>query len=138
MASTEPSDDDLVRRSLAGEHAAFGHLVARHQRLVYAVALRHARDRAQAAELAQQAFVEAWHELPTLRDPARLGAWLAGIARNVARSWRRQTARRRRRELAARPIVERTAPTPLDHVVARAPAGLLQRALAVIPAVFRV
>lgn len=137
MASTEPSDDDLVRRSLAGEHAAFGHLVTRHQRLVYAVALSHARDLAQAEELAQQAFVEAWHELPRLRDPARLAAWLAGIARNVARSWRRQTARRRRRELAASPIVERTEPTPLDHVVERETAGLLQRALAEIPAAYR-
>ena len=131
------SDDELVRRSLAGERDAFGQLVARHQRLVYAVALSHARDASHAEELAQEAFLEAWHDLPTLRDPARLGAWLAGIARNVARSWRRHAARRRRRETAALAVLDRAEPTPLDDAFQRETSALLQHALGQIPAAYR-
>ncbi|HSN30088.1 MAG TPA: sigma-70 family RNA polymerase sigma factor [Kofleriaceae bacterium] len=137
IASSEPSDDELVRRSLAGEGRAFALLVAKHQRLVYAVALSNARDAAHAEDVAQQAFVEAWHDLPRLRDPARLSAWLAGIARNVARTWKRHAVRRRRREIAASTPAVATGPTPLDHVLERETALLLRDALAEIPSAYR-
>lgn len=136
-ASSEPSVDELVRRSLAGEPDAFAKLVAKHQRLVYAVVLSNARDSAYADEVAQEAFVEAWRDLPRLRDPARFSSWLAGIARNVARSWRRHIVRRRRRETLARAVVERTEPTPLDHALERETSILLHNALAQIPSAYR-
>jgi RNA polymerase sigma factor (sigma-70 family) len=134
---TEPSDEELVQRSLAGEAGAFARLVEKHQRLVFGVALSGARDAAQAEDVAQEAFVEAWRDLPRLRDRARVGSWIAGIARNLGRRWQRHTARRRRRETSAAQCPPATVPTPLDSALDAETNTLLRRALAEIPAAYR-
>lgn len=140
-STREPSDPELVRRSLAGEVDAFARLVEKHQRLVYGVALSGARDVAQAEDVAQEAFVEAWRELPRLRDPARVGSWIAGIARNLAHSWSRRSARRRvheaslQREAGAAQVA--VAATPHDSVVDAQMRALVRTALDGIPAAYR-
>lgn len=137
VLSSVPSDHELVRRTLAGEPRAFEQLVDKHQRLVFGVALSGARDPAQAEEVAQEAFVEAWRKLPRLRDPARVGSWIAGIARNLARRWERHTARRRRREASAMQVPQDVVPTPLDCTLDRETQALVRDALARIPEAYR-
>ena len=134
---SEPSDEELVQRSLAGEARAFARLVEKHQRLVFGVALSGACDVGQAEDLAQEAFVEAWRDLPRLRDRARVGSWIAGIARNLGRRWSRHTARRRTRETAAMLAPREAAPTPLDSALDAEMQALLRAALATIPAAYR-
>lgn len=137
MSVVQPSDDELVRRSLAGEAGAFAQLVEKHQRLVFGVALSGARDAAAAEDVAQEAFVEAWRDLPRLRDPARVGSWIAGIARNLARSWHRHTARRSQHETTAIAAPQPAVPTPLDRALDRETQSLVGGALARIPAAYR-
>jgi RNA polymerase sigma-70 factor (ECF subfamily) len=48
-----------------------------------------------AEDLAQEALLEAWCSAHTLRDPSKRSQWLAGIARNVCRSWLRSNGRAR-------------------------------------------
>lgn len=134
--SPEPNDHELVRRSLAGEVRAFAQLVEKHQRLVFGVALSGARDVSQAEDVAQEAFVEAWRDLPRLRDPSRVGSWIAGIARNLARTWGRGATRRQRREVAALEVRD-AVPTPLDTALDRETRGLVRAALAEIPDAYR-
>jgi RNA polymerase sigma factor (sigma-70 family) len=134
---SEPGDEELVQRSLAGETRAFARLVEKHQRLVFAVALSGACDVDQAEDVAQEAFVEAWRELPRLRDRARVGSWIAGIARNLGRRWARHTARRRTREATAMHAPPAAAPTPLDSALDAEMHALLRSALATIPAAYR-
>jgi RNA polymerase sigma factor (sigma-70 family) len=135
------SDPELVRRTLAGDAGAFTVLVERHQGLVFGVALSSARDVALAEDAAQDAFVEAWRELPRLRDPSRVGSWIAGIARNLARGVSRTSSRRRAlREAdpsAAAPASTAAAPSPLESVLAQETRGLLHEALTEIPAAYR-
>lgn len=133
----EPSDHELVRRSLAGEARAFAQLVEKHQRLVYGVALSGARDVSQAEDVAQEAFVEAWRDLPRLRDPSRVGSWIAGIARNLARNWGRGASRRQRREVATLQAAQHAVPTPLDTTLDRETQGLVRAALAEVPDAYR-
>lgn len=137
MSASEPSDPELVRRSLAGEASAFAQLVAKHQRLVFGVALSGARDPAHAEDVAQQAFVEAWRELPRLRDHGRVGSWIAGIARNLARGWSRRSTRRRKREQAALQAESPAVATPLDSALDRETRSLVRDALEEIPAAYR-
>ena len=48
-----------------------------------------------AEDLAQEALLEAWKHLHSLRDPQRFSPWLAGIARNLCLRWKRAQERER-------------------------------------------
>lgn len=103
---------------------AFTDLVRRHQAAVVAVAYAIVRDRELAHDLTQEAFVKAWRSLDQLREPARAGAWLAGIVRFLARDQRR-LARRRAALRERHDLPAATAATPLEQVVAREDDALL-------------
>jgi RNA polymerase sigma factor (sigma-70 family) len=131
---TDASDAELVERSRRGDRDAFAALVERYQRLVLGVALAATGDAALAEDVAQDALVEAWRSLGGLRDPSRVGPWLAGIARNLAHGAARQRARRR--PPAPEPDSSAAA-TPLDEVLARESERLLRDWLDTIPATHR-
>ena len=77
------ADRELVERARAGDRAAFGLLVRRHQQAAMGVARRLVRDAETARELVQEALLEAYLSLERLREPERFGGWLCGIARHV-------------------------------------------------------
>jgi RNA polymerase sigma factor (sigma-70 family) len=137
MDCSAASDGELVRRSLEGDTLAFAQLVEKHHGLVFAIALSTAGDVAEAQDVAQEAFVEAWRGLGTLREPTRVGTWIAGIARNIARRWRRRAARRRKRETNAVGSDTATVQTPLDVVTDGETTLLVRSALAEIADAYR-
>lgn len=79
------SDARLVEMAVAGNDAAFDELVARHRGRVCRVARRIVGCREAADDIAQDALVRAYLTLHTLREPARFGAWVIGIAENLCR-----------------------------------------------------
>lgn len=94
MAATEPNDESVIRRILDGDTEAFGILVRRHQEHVFRLLSRHL-PRAEVAEAAQEAFLDAFQNLGRLRDPGKFRSWLSAIAlRRGADVWR-ATFRRR-------------------------------------------
>ena len=86
-----PSDADLLERVAQGDHAAFAELYDRYAGLVHALALRILRERADAEEVVQDAFVQAWRQAARF-DAARgsVPAWLVTIARSRALDRRRR------------------------------------------------
>ena len=88
------SDEELIRRVLAGRRESFGILVERYMPTVHAIAYAHTGRSADAEDVAQEAFIRGLQSLPTLHDPHKFGAWLAGITRNVASVAARTAARR--------------------------------------------
>jgi len=75
----------LIARCLGGDHEAFRPLVQRHQRVVFSVAYRMLGSRADAEDVAQQAFVDAYAALDRFRsDDGKnaFAAWLLRIAVN--------------------------------------------------------
>jgi RNA polymerase sigma factor (sigma-70 family) len=127
------ADAELVQRCRDRDTAAFGELVERHQRLVFGVALARCGDAALAEDLAQEAFVTAWRDLDRLRDHARIGSWVAGIARNLAAS----AARTRTRHATPPELAQSPVPTPEDALLEREDRDLLARALADVPGAHR-
>ncbi len=93
-------DDELVTAALAGDPAAFAALVEGNRARVEIVVERMVGEEAE--DLVQEALLRAYLGLSQLRDPARFGAWLCGIAVNLAKM------RLRRRALEARLFVEAT------------------------------
>jgi len=79
------SDAEVVRRVLGGETEAFGLLVARYERSMGIIAHCVMRDRQLAEDAVQDGFLAAYRSLPSLKNVAAFGAWLAMIVRRRAR-----------------------------------------------------
>lgn len=77
------SDRDLAHLARQGEATALGALLERHRAPLYAVALSILRDRDEAHDAVQDAFVVALCRIGDLREPAAAGAWLRSIVRNA-------------------------------------------------------
>jgi len=80
------SDDAaLVRRSLAGDVAAFEQLYRGHVGRVHGAILRLVgMDRGRAEELTQDAFVRAWQKLSSFRHESAFSTWLYRLGVNTA------------------------------------------------------
>jgi RNA polymerase sigma-70 factor (ECF subfamily) len=93
------ADEALCRAFLAGDEAAFGELLRRHQALVHALVRRYATRPEDARDLAQKAFLRAFEAarrtLPRLSAGGGLPfkAWLARIAVNLGKNHARQASR---------------------------------------------
>ena len=82
-----PSDEKLVERAKRGDRRAFRMLVDRHKRMVFNVALRMLRNREDAEDAAQEAFLRAFRSIGTFRGQAKFSSWLVRIAINVSLSF---------------------------------------------------
>lgn len=78
-------DGALVARTLSGDEQAFEQLVERHQRAVYAAAIRILRDHDGADEATQRTFVSAFERLGSFRGAASFRTWLLRITMNHCR-----------------------------------------------------
>jgi RNA polymerase sigma-70 factor (ECF subfamily) len=96
MGLDDFTDADNVRDALAGDREAFGRLFDRYARLVRAVAAAVAQDFDAVDDLTQETFLRAFRSIGSLKDPAKFGIWIQGIARLTAREGRRRLARMHR------------------------------------------
>lgn len=83
----------LVERAAAGDERAWHDLVEEFGGLVWAVARAHRLRDADAADVAQATWTRLVEHLDRLRDPARVGPWLATTARRECLRVLRQGAR---------------------------------------------
>ena len=83
----EPSVVALAR---AGEEAAFAELMRRRQSVTRNLLTRLCRNPSLADDLAQDAFLQAWRQLPTLKSYEAFGGWLRQIAVNAWLQHRRK------------------------------------------------
>lgn len=76
--------DRLLERARGGDVEAFTDLVREHERMVFSLALRLVRDRAQAEDVAQDAFLQLYRHLATLDSPEHVVHWLRRVTVNRA------------------------------------------------------
>ena len=84
------NDGELIKRTLAGDEAAFGALVDRYKGGVHALVYRKTGDFHIAEELTQDAFLQAYQKLSTLRNPVHFAGWLYVIASRCCLMWYRK------------------------------------------------
>ena len=77
-------DEDLVHQTLSGEASAFSKLVERHWEEVCSFVEGILGNRQDAEEVTQDAFLKAYFNLETLKNPSSFLPWLKRIARNIA------------------------------------------------------
>lgn len=137
-AAAVPDDAQLVALCREGDREAFGRIVVRYQGVVCGLAYSATGNLARSEDLAQETFLAAWGRIGELREPAKLRAWLCGIARNLARN----SFRRRDPVRGAEPIDEAhalaaPAPDPSEEAVSAEEAAILWRSLERIPETYR-
>ncbi len=103
--SGTPSDGELLRRYLAArDEAAFATLMRRHGPMVFAVCQSVLRQRADAEDAFQAAFLILARKAGSVRKHEGLGGWLQRVAYRVALKARMDQHRRQEREAkTARP-----------------------------------
>jgi len=122
----ENHDEDRawIAQSRAGEPSAFEALVSRYQRLIHALTYRMTGSLADAEDLAQETFVQAYRQLHTYRGDAKFSSWLYRIAMNRCLNWRK---RRHRQEQLHLEWTEQPATDGVNEdMVARVQAALMR------------
>jgi len=87
---SEASDLELVQLVRAGDEQSYRLLVERYQTLVFTIALRMVRDRAEAEDIAQDVFLKVYRTLENFREEASFKTWICKIATNRCIDWRRK------------------------------------------------
>ncbi len=84
VGSADSSDLELIQRAKKGDKRAFGDLVRRHQRKVYALCFRLGGSHDAADDLTQEAFIKAFQAIATFDESFPFTAWIMRIASNNA------------------------------------------------------
>ena len=92
------NDAYYIEQVLQGDRQAYARMVDKHKHMVFTVALRIVRNREDAEEIAQDAFIKAFQSLETFKQESKFSTWLYKIAYNAAIS------KTRKKKLETAPI----------------------------------
>lgn len=130
----ECSDEQLVRDCIRGDEHAWAALIGRYKNLIYSIPLKYNLGREDANDIFQAVCVDLLHELPRLREPRALPAWLMRITAHKCFHWKRQA----QRSVSQEDLPESRPPVapevPADQVLqAVREEQMLREALAALP-----
>lgn len=136
MPTTQRYDDDVAAtRVLGGDIDAFESIVERWQGPLVNLAYRYCRNRGEAEEMAQEAFMKIFKGLGKWRQDSRFSTWLYAVASNHYRS----AMRRRRPVWADMETVEQLVPggDRSQEADQTSQAEAIRRAVASLPPKYR-
>src|SRR5215204_3108849 len=79
--SLERSDAELIRECRGGSQSAWDELVARYQRLIYAIPRRAGLTDEQAADVFQEVFLTLFEKLNEIQQPEKIRSWIVTTAK---------------------------------------------------------
>ena len=124
------TDQQLVKACLDGNRGAYAELVRRYQDSVFGLAVGMARNREDAADMAQEAFIRAYAKLEQYNPDYSFKSWILRICANQTKNLFRKRMRRRKAEevhLKAEAVVQATVDPDyqeLEAALAQLPASL--------------
>jgi len=80
------NDKELVKQVQNGSKKAFDLLVLKYQHRIIKLVLRYVRERSDAEDVAQEAFLKAYRALPNFRGDSAFYTWMYRIAINTAKN----------------------------------------------------
>ena len=78
---------------LSGDEQAWSELIDRYNRLIFSIPLKQGLNREEAGDIFQAVCLDLVAELPRLRDPQALPAWLIQTTLHKVSKWRRRNER---------------------------------------------
>ena len=136
------SDDDVIRRVLAGEAPLFEVLMRRYNQRLFRVARAVLKDASEAEDVMQHAYVQAFTHLAQFEGRARFSTWLTRIAlyEALGRARKRVPPRADGRPEPERPGVEALESDGLDpeqQALQSEARSLLESSVASLPPLYR-
>src|SRR5437870_2904729 len=136
---TATSDEQIVERAVSGDPEAFGEIVRRWERRIYALAYGMLGREEDARDATQETFLAAFRNLRGFRGEAKVSSWLHRIAVNQCIT--RQRRARVRSETALEDETERdaasftlaTSLSPASQAESRERTEVVRRAVAALP-----
>jgi RNA polymerase sigma-70 factor (ECF subfamily) len=147
---TEISDTrteaQIIASILAGNTHEFHDLIRPHERSVYIMALSLLHNEADAEDVAQEAFLKAFRNLPHFRGESKFSTWLISITLNEARSRLRSRKNVKIESLDESPegqgpvtpaLLRDWREIPSEALERKEIRGLLQQAITDLPLIYR-
>lgn len=137
------SDDDVVRRVLAGDAPLFEVLMRRYNQRLFRVARAILKDPAEAEDVMQHAYVLAYAHLSQFAGRARFSTWLTKIAlyEALARVRRRERPRHQQEspetDRSRLDTIESAEPDPEQQALRSEARALLETTIASLPPAYR-
>ena len=141
-----PSPDELdaadMQRLVSGHDAALNELMARHGEKLFHFLIRGLQNEAEAADLAQEAFVRVYQHRAKFDAGQKFSTWLYSIAANLVKDRYRWRSRHPQVSLdveneqtgdCLREHLPASGPTPSDSLQADERADAVRRAVAALP-----
>ncbi len=129
------SDDEIVRRVLAGDTNLYQFLVRRYNSRLYHITWSIVRNEHEAEDVIQDAYVRAYEHLAQFAGRSRFSTWLTRIA--VHEAWRRVRRTRKNHELSesSTPLLapSRASDSPEQNLLTVEARRLLEEAIKVLP-----
>ncbi len=142
MDFSKLDDRDLAAMAAEGRETAFRELLVRYEKPVFSLVYRMVRDRELAEDVAQEAFVKAFHAIGSYNPSYKFSSWMFKIANNLAIDHLRKRkldtvsihgsphARTGDDEERTRITLEATGETPAEYVENRELGGQIEGAIA--------
>jgi RNA polymerase sigma-70 factor, ECF subfamily len=141
IPTAQIGDEELVASAQKGDRRAFEELVERHQQKAYRIAFDFSRDREEAKDLSQEAFLKAFTHINRFDGRSGFYTWYYRILVNVCLDYRRR-AKRTPAEEFNETVEGRVEPSPLisnpvspdQHAIAGQLSRRIGAALETLPA----
>lgn len=126
------TDQQIIEQVLSGKKESFGLFLDRYGNLVYRLAVSILKDCDAAEDAAQEAFMVAYQNLDTIRNPAAFGAWIAAITRHHCLKLVKKEAPIYLDDIEQHPATDET-----DDILNKEQRALLRKIIESLPAKYR-
>lgn len=88
------NESEAIHRVLNGEDEAFSTIVELYEKTVFNIAFRMLREKEAALDISQEAFLQAYSNLPSFDGNRKLGPWLYRITHNKCLNYLKRNSHR--------------------------------------------
>lgn len=130
------SDEQLVGRIIGGEPRLYEHLMRKYNSRLYRISMSIINDNAEAEDIMQIAYINAYRQLTNYRHQSSFGTWLTRILINESLLHKKRQTKKDK-ALMETTFNDENQETPLSDLMHKELKGILEQAVAGIPEKYR-
>jgi len=131
------TDEELIARILKGETRLYEHLMRKYNQQLYRISMSIINDDAEAEDIMQTAYINAFRQLHNFKGQASFATWLTRILINESLLHKKRK-QKQEQTLAENTYKDYRDDTPLDELMNKELKVLLERAVETLPEKYRI